>query len=170
MASKFAATFRRHLFKLHLGILPPQPMEHASQITDAGHQLGVPQETFPETDGPVIDPLSDDFVRLWRGTAKQNLQHFQNVFHCVPSTEVETWEQYAAYKPKPPILVGHCYDPNMDPAFVRQELDGIRGHLVEYPLNFLGQEDLLNKARGMSVNFATIPSEATSTLNLTEEP
>lgn len=130
MATQFASSLRRHIFKLHLGLLPPQPCTHESKVGNAARPLGVPQESSPETDHLVEDPVAPEFWQLWRGTARKNLQHFQNVFHCVPSSEVHTWEDYDRYVPKPPTLVGHVHDPEMSLDYVRAELDGIKGEFL----------------------------------------
>lgn len=127
MATKFASSLRRHLFKLHLGLLPPQPCTHESQVTTGAHQLGTPQDVYEKYDDLVMDPVGEDFQKLWKDTARQNLEHFQNVFHCTPSNQVETWEQYSDYVAKPPVKVGHVYDPEMDPEYVKKELDSIKG-------------------------------------------
>jgi phospholipase D1/2 len=42
----------------------------------------------------VADPLSDALLELWEGTAKNNTEIFQEVFHTVPSDRVKTWSEY----------------------------------------------------------------------------
>jgi phospholipase D1/2 len=42
--------------------------------------------------------------------------------------------------------LGHVHDPNMSLQQVREQLDTIRGHLVEFPTKFLSFEDLQGEA------------------------
>lgn len=42
--------------------------------------------------------------------------------------------------------MGHVHDPDMSVHEVRQHLDTIRGHLVEFPSKFLSFEDLQGEA------------------------
>jgi hypothetical protein len=81
------------------------------------------------------DPLSDEFQALWTKTARENADHFDNVFRPTPSRHVTTWAEYKAWVPQPPQKVGHVFDPNMKSDYIRSELGAIRGKLVEMPLN-----------------------------------
>lgn len=42
--------------------------------------------------------------------------------------------------------MGHVHDPNMSVHEIRQQLDSVRGHLVEFPTKFLSFEDLQGEA------------------------
>lgn len=60
---------------------------------------------------------------------------------------VTTWKDYHAFYPDPKkIDLGHVHDPDMSVHEVRQHLDIIRGHLVEFPSKFLSFEDLQGEA------------------------
>lgn len=60
---------------------------------------------------------------------------------------VVSWSEYHKFYPDPEkINLGHVHDPNMPVHEVRQHLDTIRGHLVEFPTKFLSFEDLQGEA------------------------
>lgn len=82
-ASYFAATLRRELFKEHLGLIPPTPIEAE---TDANRPPPYPHYLHkdPHADRIVEDPLSNEFMNHWTGTAKRNTEAFRRVFRAVP--------------------------------------------------------------------------------------
>lgn len=60
---------------------------------------------------------------------------------------VTTWDEYHKFYPDPKTVeLGHVHDPNMSVREIRQNLDTIRGHLVEFPTKFLCHEDLQGEA------------------------
>ena len=80
------------------------------------------------------DPVSvTDAGSLWRERAKRNVDIFREVFHCVPDNAVTTWEQYRQFvaMPAPP----------------RERADellaDVRGHVVEFPTQFLNGVNML---------------------------
>ncbi|GAA5895994.1 hypothetical protein JCM5296_003164 [Sporobolomyces johnsonii] len=158
MAARFAATLRRKLWKNHLGLSPPQfcPSGPEEPVTAAMRMVGIPQrdETNSREDQLVMDPLSTETEQLWKSTAEKNAAIFDDVFHCVPSAKVETWEQYKAFVPQHPIRTGHVADLNRPIQDIKEQLDQVRGHLVAMPLNFLCKEHLLEF--DASVNPVTI--------------
>ncbi|KAM3513301.1 hypothetical protein MY11210_003077 [Beauveria gryllotalpidicola] len=93
-ASKFASSFRREIFRKHLGLLPHQDPEQPNAnwhpITEAPNEYdwGSPADVL------VRDPLHPDFVDLWQGTAKTNTEIFRRAFHSVPDDTVRTWRDY----------------------------------------------------------------------------
>ncbi|GAA93975.1 uncharacterized protein L969DRAFT_322779 [Mixia osmundae IAM 14324] len=155
MASQFAASFRRQLMKYHLGIMPPQDCPSESDPDPGMRPVDVEhdREFISLDDALVEDPLSEDFDKLWRGTAKSNTERFRKVFHCVPDDTVTNWDEYKAFVPKAPVRVGHVAE-GVSLETVKEELDGVRGHLVEMPIDFLSKEDLLGVS--VAVNPATI--------------
>ncbi|KAI5293929.1 hypothetical protein KEM52_004995 [Ascosphaera acerosa] len=96
VVSKFAASLRRHLFKKHLGLLPPQI---CSQPDDNCLPVGVPNDfDFDAPESKLVeDPLSEEFQELWRSQARTNTAVFRRVFHAVPDDRVRTWDQYQAF-------------------------------------------------------------------------
>ena len=158
MATRFAATFRRRLWREHLGLSEPQHCPDPSGeervtpfMTPVGEPL--PDMMHERNDRIVDDPLSDETVNLLKSTAKHNTEAFRHVFHCVPDDNVRTWDQYRQFtggRSKP----GHVHSPDMPAREIKEHLDRVRGHLVEMPLNFLENEDLL--AFDASVNPITL--------------
>jgi phospholipase D1/2 len=166
LASKFAATLRRQIFRKHLGLLKPQNYEQ-------------PDANFlPVTAGPndydfnsaedqaVVDPLSDDFQNRWNTTAHTNTEVFEKIFHPVPSDNVRSWKDYDEYyekyfraaekdKPAGPYSVGHVVVENFPGGVteVKELLSKVRGTLVEMPLLFLKDEDMA--VQGLSLNTLT---------------
>ncbi|KAI1315945.1 hypothetical protein EDD11_000195 [Mortierella claussenii] len=112
----------------------------------------------PKTaDQIVMDPLHDDFYESWwRRVANQNTVIFREVFHCVPDQHVETWDDYKAFMPDPKkVLTGHVVMEGATVENVTEKLQGITGHLVEFPTKFLCKENLL----GNIVEGAVTPME-----------
>lgn len=145
-ASRFAATLRRQLWKEHLGLIDEEEID---VVNNAMLPLPVPQIDFTQTkeDHWVMDPLDDETLIRWNNTAATNTKAFREVFHCVPDDTVTNWDEYKNFHPDPSkISLGHIYDPNMSVREIRQNLDTVRGHLVEFPTKFLCFEDLQKDA------------------------
>ncbi|ORZ11014.1 hypothetical protein BCR41DRAFT_357358 [Lobosporangium transversale] len=112
----------------------------------------------PKTaDQIVMDPLHDDFyVNWWKRVANQNTLIFREIFHCVPDQTVETWDEYKAFIPdNKKVLTGHVVMEGATVENVTEKLQGITGHLVEFPTRFLCKENLL----GNIVEGAVTPLE-----------
>jgi phospholipase D1/2 len=113
LATRFAATLRRklyrgtcrisitnwraHDFPEHLGLISPQPVAAAHEPVDS-FMRPAPHPNADETtlriDALVADPLSDEVLSLWEGTAKKNREIFTEVFRPVPSNLVQNWQVY----------------------------------------------------------------------------
>ncbi|KAK0115945.1 hypothetical protein ONS95_012987 [Cadophora gregata] len=151
-AARFAASMRRNLFRKHLGLVHPQdptkpddnslPIDKCENMYDWGS----------DPDILVTDPLSNDFENLWSRTARINTEIFEKVFRPVPSNAVRDWEQYHEYygryfdvekgsKRKPMLRYGHVFKENFPDGVqdLENELDKVRGTLVEMPLGFLAE-------------------------------
>ncbi|KAF5292508.1 hypothetical protein FQR65_LT01653 [Abscondita terminalis] len=112
---KFAGSLRRRLFKEHLGLLGKEEEDIAIS---------------------VMDPISDEFYKnVWYDTARKNTEIYEQIFHCIPTDEVETFFGLRKYKEKTPLYY-------KDPEKTEELLDRINGHLVMFPLNFLSKEVL----------------------------
>lgn len=163
-ASKFATSFRRHLWRQHLGLIPPQLVtpEAAQHFPTAGMMPApapnpdpsAPQTTEREHEALVSDPLGEDVERLWKECATTNTRAYDDVFHPVPSDRVASWKAYHAFFPKPPIVTGHVADPDADPKWVRERLSTVRGSLVNFAHHFLSEEDLITT--DVEVNHLTL--------------
>lgn len=174
-ASRFAASLRRYVFRKHLGLL-----KH--QAVDAADANWTPVSANPNTydfgspeDRIVRDPLSPEFLELWRRTATTNTEVFSRAFHCVPNDHVKTWEDYDNFFAKYFIIPGS--DPKKieedrkagkveyghvvrsefpgGVAELKDQLARIRGTLVDMPLLFLSGVDDIAKENLTSFNKLT---------------
>jgi phospholipase D1/2 len=140
-AARFAATFRRQIFKEHLGLAPPQNCKSREDPVTS-FMLPVPypndDQTRTREDQTVADPIRA--LGLWDGTAVSNRAIFSDIFKTVPVDEVRNWNQYKAYMPK--VKTGHVAT-GMSIDQIKAKLDMVRGALVTAPLNFLIEETKL---------------------------
>ncbi|KAK4041939.1 hypothetical protein C8A01DRAFT_14386 [Parachaetomium inaequale] len=174
-ASAFAASLRRQLFRKHLGLLPHQPPDGANRNwTPVSHDAVNDYDWGSAADRLVQDPLSRDFIDLWRATARRNTEIFSRAFHPVPDDKMRTWEDYDAFFSKHFVMPGEEADKAAEgykagkvdyghvvkeefPGGVRELkewLGGVRGTLVEMPLQFLIDVDDLAKD-GLALNSLT---------------
>jgi phospholipase D1/2 len=174
-ASAFAASLRRQLFRKHLGLLPHQrPYAANRNWTPVTHDAVNEYDWGSRADRLVEDPLSGDFLDLWRSTARRNTEIFSRAFHPVPNDEVRTWEDYDRFFSKHFVIPGEPAEQaqegykqgKVDYGHVVREnfpggvdelkdwLSGIRGTLVEMPLQFLIEVDDLAK-NGLALNSLT---------------
>ncbi|CDZ98423.1 Phospholipase D1 [Phaffia rhodozyma] len=157
--ARFAKQWRHQLMKEHLGLIVPQGHhtegeKPTREMMPAPH----PHTDFLGTDEDQLiqDPLSDDFLKLWTGTAKKNREIFTKVFRTLPHDEVKNWDQYNKYAPSG--KTGHLSDPNMPIEEVKQRLSEVKGHLVEMPIGFLIEEKQLVTLSNLGeVNSITLP-------------
>ncbi|XP_014254858.1 phospholipase D2 isoform X2 [Cimex lectularius] len=119
LSGKLCGALRRFLFKEHLGI------------------LGSQQPTID-----VTDPISRAFYHnVWRRIAKSNSEIYEKVFHCIPSDQIKTFKD----------LNNEIYYPKClyDPEAAVKDLEGVQGHLVMFPLEFLKDEVLTPNPMGV---------------------
>ncbi|BGP36940.1 hypothetical protein JCM10449v2_000843 [Rhodotorula kratochvilovae] len=139
--SRFAATLRRQLYKDHLGLAPAEmcPPGGSEPVTAAMRPVGYPHDdtTMSHGDELVMDPLDPRTEAFVRDTAAKNADIFNEIFHCVPSKDVESWSQYKAFVPPAPIKPGHVASLDMPVSHIKSRLSEVRGHIVTAPLNFL---------------------------------
>lgn len=114
-AGTFALQFRRALFARHLGWAKE------------------------DLEGRFADPLGKETLAEVRRIARMNTEIYERVFGALPSDEVRSWAQLAARR-----AAGRpTGDATRVPSAAEVELlAGVRGHLVEFPLDFLCEEDL----------------------------
>ncbi|KAF8508984.1 hypothetical protein JB92DRAFT_2569478, partial [Gautieria morchelliformis] len=82
-ATRFAATLRRKLYREHFGLIPPQPVASSREPVDSFMRPALhpnADETTQRSDVLVADPLSDEVLSLWEGTAKKNRDIFIDMF------------------------------------------------------------------------------------------
>lgn len=173
-ASAFATSLRRQLFRKHLGLLPHQAPDRPDANWTPVDRDPNRYDWDSAADRLVRDPLGDGFMKLWRGTAKQNTDAFSKAFHPVPNDKVRTWDDYDSFFSRHFVIpgaeekkgkkddrtsrvdYGHVV-PEEFPGGVRELKDclgKIRGTLVEMPLDFLIDVKDLAK-EGLSLNSLT---------------
>ncbi|CCO28749.1 phospholipase D [Rhizoctonia solani AG-1 IB] len=161
MATRFAASLRRKLFREHLGLIEPQVCENGNEpVTSFMRPAPFPNddELGSREDSAVADPLSDRFQALWIGTAQKNRAIFSELFRTVPTNIIQNWEDYKGYVPK--VKTGHLAT-EWDLAMVKSKLSQIHGHLVEAPLEFLiGQKELVENSDWQGLNPTTLYAAA----------
>jgi len=157
MAARFAATFRRKLYREHLGLMPPQYCSGKDeQVTSFMRPAPHPNddETDEGEDKIVADPLADLTMSLWNETARRNRAIFAEIFRTVPTNSVKNWDQYAQYVPK--VMPGHVV-PEVSLEHVKDRLSRVRGALVECPIDFLiDQKDFVEGIDWIGLN-PTLP-------------
>ncbi|XP_077171610.1 phospholipase D2 isoform X2 [Paroedura picta] len=85
----------------------------------------------------IQDPISDHFFHeVWQATAVNNANLYDQVFRCLPSNAVRTLRALRDY-----VSVENLA--SISPDLAWEHLQGVRGHLVQFPLDFLAEESLL---------------------------
>jgi len=81
----------------------------------------------------VEDPLSQNFlINIWFHTSRQNTRIFRTCFRCLPDNSVTSYAERDAFVQQQLLSFEEQ----------RSLLKEVRGFLVDYPLNFLEQENL----------------------------
>jgi hypothetical protein len=96
-------------------------------------------------DAAALDPLSDHtYNNIWHRRATNNTMIYRNLFRCVPDDTVHTYDQHRKFIPdSTKVKYGHVADPNLTEVEICEQLDGILGHLVLFPKDYLKDENLL---------------------------
>ncbi|KAK6355023.1 hypothetical protein TWF696_004150 [Orbilia brochopaga] len=155
-ASAFAAQLRRRLWREHLGLLPPQELDAKDDpaVKLPGAEGGELEDDSDSDAAKLVeDPLSDELWETWTRQAHGNTSAFRDLFHCIPDDAVKTFEEYDEFLPRKGIKAGHLFDPEMPLEEVKRRLDSVKGHLVEFPVAFLMDEEMAE--RGLDLNEIT---------------
>ena len=78
----------------------------------------------------LIDPLSDSFTSLWITTAQNNTALFKHIFRCYPDNEIKSLDQVRTFEKEARLEE------------YQNLKDGFKGMLVQFPLDFLKNENL----------------------------
>ncbi|XP_028995770.1 phospholipase D1a isoform X2 [Betta splendens] len=98
----------------------------------------------------VSDPISDRFYKeVWMTTAGRNATIYEKVFRCLPSSLVRNMSELEHFQSKPGLA-------QTDPAHAHEELHKIRGFLVQFPLDFLSEHNLMPS---VGTKEAMVPTE-----------
>lgn len=90
----------------------------------------------------ALDPLTDQFYyNVWRRTAKTNTLVYRDLFRCVPDDTVTTFNEHRQFLPDVPH--GHVADPSLSEQDILKKLGKVQGHLVEFPMDYLKDENML---------------------------
>ncbi|XP_063772323.1 phospholipase D1 isoform X2 [Pseudophryne corroboree] len=85
----------------------------------------------------IQDPVSDKFFKeVWVATTARNTTIFDKVFRCLPSDEVHNFVHLPEFLSKPALAV-------QDRVKAHEEVQRIRGFVVQFPFLFLSGENLL---------------------------
>ncbi|XP_072313653.1 phospholipase D1a [Eucyclogobius newberryi] len=85
----------------------------------------------------LADPVSDRFYKeVWMTTAGRNATIYEKVFRCLPSSLVRNMTELEQYQTKLGLA-------QTDLTKAREELKKIRGFLVQFPLDFLSEQNLM---------------------------
>lgn len=99
-----AATLRRHLWREHLGLLPPQALDASKDPNaqppgeDSPNEVGDGDENW----GLVEDPLSDELWDMWTSRATNNTEVFRQLFHADPD---DHGTEFPVYPVNPFLLI-----------------------------------------------------------------
>jgi phospholipase D1/2 len=159
VASAFAASLRRQIFRKHLGLIPDERWDQPNQNWQPVNRSPNKYDWGSPSDMLVQDPLHPNFGRLWSQTAKTNTEVFSRAFHPVPNDHVRTWKDYKDFFSNHFIIPGGPTPKEGEKPvstegkveyghIVREEFPGgvqevkewlaqIRGTLVDMPLDFL---------------------------------
>ena len=112
-AAKFAVSLRKALMSEHLGV--------------------------DVDDERLNDPLSDELLKLFKNTAKNNTLLYRKLFRCYPDDEMKTFKDTKKCPKIPFIDKKEISQLQKD---YEKEKQSIKGHIVEFPLHFLEKEVL----------------------------
>ncbi|KAI9261025.1 hypothetical protein EDC94DRAFT_610604 [Helicostylum pulchrum] len=140
-ATRYALTLRMQLFKEHLGLLNCGNHDTENNEPTQEDNMGADgYRNMKREDVIVMDPLHDEFYQdIWSKTAETNTLVYRDVFRCVPDDTVHSVEQHRQFVPDPSrVLPGHIAEPwKLTNDQVHSKLKGIRGHLVQFPTEYL---------------------------------
>uniref|UniRef100_A0A7N6B374 Phospholipase n=1 Tax=Anabas testudineus TaxID=64144 RepID=A0A7N6B374_ANATE len=103
-----------------------------------------------DTSIDLSDPISDRFYKeVWMTTAGRNATIYEKVFRCLPSSLVRNMSELEQFQSKPGLA-------QTDLARAQEELRKIRGFLVQFPLDFLSEHNLMPS---VGTKEAIVPTE-----------
>ncbi|KAI2667571.1 Phospholipase D1 [Labeo rohita] len=104
-------------------------------------------------DDPTIDvrdPISNGFYKdVWMSISGRNVTMYEKVFRCLPSSLVRNKQELMSFQSKPSL-------DKEDPVKAQELLKKIRGFLVQFPLEFLCEENLMPS---VGTKEAMVPTE-----------
>jgi hypothetical protein len=125
---------------------PVKMLDRASRTFSLYDTFNHNKHHYPKRhDAQALDPLSDHtYNKIWLGRATTNTLIYRNLFRCVPDDTVHTYDQHRKFIPdSTKVKYGHVADPSLTQDEICEQLDGIQGHLVVFPKDYLKDENLL---------------------------
>lgn len=125
-------------------------MSRTRSVYDKYHKRG-PHGTLAK-EAAALDPLTDrGYHHIWRKTAETNTLAYRELFRVVPDDTVHTFEQHRQFVPDlQKVPYGHVADPSLPASAIEEKLSHVRGHLVQFPVDYLKDENLLNVVESMA--------------------
>lgn len=117
---KVAGSLRKQLFREHLGLIDKDPAALDIDISD-----------------PVCDKF---FKNTWQYISKRNTEMYEDVFNCIPTDAVHSFNELKRYQEEHPETLWH-----KDRVLANRKIDLIQGYIVDFPLEFLCNETLTPK-------------------------
>ena len=109
----YAGHLRKQLFREHLGLI-----------------------TSDDKSVDVTDPIADSFYKsVWLKTSKENTKIFDEVFKCIPNNSLRNFSSLKRNNDEPALC-------KSNPEEAEMKLKGVKGFLVDLPLDFLCEEIL----------------------------
>uniref|UniRef100_A0A8C1UD32 Phospholipase n=1 Tax=Cyprinus carpio TaxID=7962 RepID=A0A8C1UD32_CYPCA len=98
----------------------------------------------------VSDPISNGFYKdVWMSISGRNATIYEKVFRCLPSSLVRNKQELMSFQFKPGL-------DKEDPVKAQELLKKIRGFLIQFPLEFLCEENLMPS---VGTKEAMVPTE-----------
>eukprot|EP01080_Neovahlkampfia_damariscottae_P001007 gene1007-9913_t len=83
----------------------------------------------------IRDPISKESWDLWNTTSKNNTNILSRVFPYIPSNSIQYLDQYLKLNKEKELGLVELKD-------IKKELSKVKGHLCDFPLDFLSKESL----------------------------
>lgn len=135
LASRFATSLRRYIFRKHLGLLPDQPCDQPDDNWHPIDHCGNHYDWDSPGDLLVRDVMHRNFENLWTNTARKNTEIFSRAFHNVPNDQVRTWADYEDFFSKHfivPKSVPKKKDPEAEKKVEEAEVEARKKGKVDY--------------------------------------
>jgi hypothetical protein len=94
-------------------------------------------------DAKVLDPLAEHFYKdIWNSRAQNNTLIYRELFRCVPDDTIHTFEQHRRFLPTH-VPHGHVADTDLHGRDIKNRLNQVQGHIVQFPCDYLKDENML---------------------------
>jgi len=115
---------------------------YGMQTALLAQHLDCSQEDIEE--GVFADPLSTEGLNAIREIARRNTEIYEDLYKVLPSDSVRTWADLSAWRAAGQSTNDITKVPDADTA--ERKIQEVRGRLVQYPIDFLIDDDLVPSA------------------------